>query len=238
MKFRSLVLALGLLSGTAYAADLSGVDAINKAIAADLITKAVPALVPSNGCTPTSCTGAYVGFGIYGDGTNANIIGNGLDNSVFAGGVIPSINLGYQYAAGNWFFAGELDFAGQFQTQSTVNGLSGNQNGPLFMQIVKVGGNLSSLLGTQSPITIPPTLSAAVISPYVFIGPAEHGFGLGGGFVSGTASGAGVTFDIGKNWFGDLRYTNIQYGASSNAAFNFNSQNIIGVSFNYKFNRF
>jgi opacity protein-like surface antigen len=198
-------------------------------------TKASVTSANSNPCTPTTCIGLYLGGGLDGNGTNADIIANGINNSVFGGGMIPKIDLGYQYASGNWFFAGEADFGYQLGTTSTVNGVGANQNGPLFMQIFKVGGNLNSLLGIQNPINIPASIASVVISPYAFVGPAEHFFG-GSSMVTGTASGAGITFDLTKNWFGDIRYTNIQYGASSNGAFNFNSQNIVGFTLNYKFN--
>lgn len=224
MKRMILAAAAALLSTAAFAADFP---------------VKTPVAVIGNGCTPTSCSGIYVGGGIAGNGTNANIIGNGINNSVFAGGVLPSFDAGYQYAAGNWFFAGEFDAAAQLSSQ-VASMVGGSQNGALLMEIVKVGGNLNGLLGTQIPITIPAKLASALISPYVFVGAAQHSLGKlpnSGAWATGTASGAGATFDINQNWFVDVRYTNIQYGASQNGSLGFDSQNLIGVSFNYKFNR-
>ena len=69
--------------------------ALAPAAAADLTvkTKAVPFLTSTpctvaTATTPLSCSGFYIGGGISGQGTNADIVGNGINGSVFAGGMV------------------------------------------------------------------------------------------------------------------------------------------------------
>ena len=204
--------------------------------AADLVTKAVPSLASSysSPCTPTSCSGFYIGGGIGGVGTNANVIGNGINVSIFAGGGSPFADIGYQYAVGNWFFGGELGAGDQVSTTASLAGAAvGNENGFFAYQIAKVGGNLNSLFGSQQPISIPPQLANALISPYVLVGSAEHQFGKN--WATGWASGAGATFDVSSHWFIDLKYMNVQYNSANSGGVSFSNENIIMTSFNYKF---
>jgi opacity protein-like surface antigen len=199
--------------------------------AADMAVKAPVYSVPSNPCTPTSCTGFYLGAAIGGVGSNADIVGNGVNGSVFAGGGIPMAVAGYQYAKGNWFFGGEVAVGGQISTKATVNGVSGNENGLFSYQIAKVGGNLSGILGNDSaPITIPSTLQKSLISPYVLVGAVERQF------ASGWATGAGATFDISSKMFLDVKYMYVNYGPSRNGNLQLNSENLILTGINYKFN--
>lgn len=205
-----------------------------RSYAADNLAVKMPSLVTGSACTPTSCSGPYIGGGIGGVGTNLDVIGNGLNGSAFAGGVIPTIKFGYLYAQNNWLFGAEASLAYQTSTSTTVAGVGGNQNGLLFTQGVKFGGNFSALLGqAQSPITIPPALANSLINVYAQVGAAEHQFV--GGFVSGAYGGAGVLFDVGPHSFIDVDYKNIQYGATKNGPSLFNSENVFTVSFNYKF---
>lgn len=209
--------------------------------AADLPVKNPAAALPAFGsvCTPTSCTGFYVGGGLGGVGTNLDIIGNGLNGSAGAGGMLPTFDVGYLYANGNWLFGAEASFAYQTNTAATLaNAVSGNQSGILLTQGVKVGGNMAALLGNLgggvAPITIPPSLANAVISPYLQGGAAEHQL-AGGGMASGQYGGVGVLFDVGPHSFVDIDYKNIQYGSTKSGAASFNQQNVITAKWNYKF---
>lgn len=198
------------------------------------ITKLLSSTGAGSACTPTSCSGVYVGAGLGGIGTNLDVIGNGLNGSAFAGGVLPTLKFGYLYAQNGWLFGAEFAGAYQASTSATANGTSGNQDGLLLTEGVKFGGNFSALLGqTSSPITIPPSLANAVINIYAQAGAAQHQ--ISGGFASGAYSGAGVLFDVGPHSFVDVDYKNIQYGATKNGAASFNSENVITASFNYKF---
>lgn len=204
--------------------------------AADIAKAAPLTTMFGQPCTPTSCTGFYVGGQIGGAGTNADVIGNGVNGSVFAGGGIAAVNAGYQYAAGNWFAAAEAAVGYQFQTGATVqniagasSGIQGNGSGFLAYQIVKAGGNLSALLGDAPPISISPKLKDALISPYVLVGGVERSF------ATGWATGAGATFDIGPRTFVDVKYMYVSYGPSSKGAFQLSNENLLFVGLNYKF---
>ena len=131
------------------------------------------------------------------------------------------VDVGYQYAQGNWIFAAEFDLGYAMGSAATVNGSGSNVNGLHTTELLKVGGNLSALFGTQTPITIPAQLSAAVISPYAAIGQAQ--WQLAGRWANGTVSGAGVLFDIGTQWFGDLRYTYTDFSAAKAAGITVNN---------------
>ena len=227
MKMRTKLLALiAAIAFTpiAHAGDISSpIAAINKAV-----TSGSP-------CTPTSCSGWYVGAGLGGVGTNLNVIGNGLNGSAFAGGMLPTMKLGYLYAKNGWLFGAEASFAYQTNTTATVGGTGSNQNGFLLTQGVKFGGNFSQLLGqTTSPITIPPELANAVINIYGQAGTAQHQL-VGSSVASGEYGGAGVLFDVGPHSFVDIDYKNIQYGATKSGSATFNSENVITASFLYKF---
>jgi hypothetical protein len=148
--------------------------------------------------------------------------------------MLPTVKAGYLYAKNNWLFGAEATIAYQTNTTTTINGAGANQNGVLLTQGVKFGGNFSALLGqAQSPITIPPALANALINIYAQGGAAEHQFV--GGVASGEYAGAGVLFDVGPHSFIDIDYKNIQYGATKSGGANFNSENVITASFNYKF---
>lgn len=221
-----LLVAYALLSGSpAKAADNTpapaGVAAINQALAS------------GSTCTPTSCTGFYAGFGLGGNGSNANIIGNGINGSVFAGGVLPFADAGYLYRQGNWLMGAELGAGYQLVSGVSVNGVGANENGFWSYQVVKAGGDVSALFGGQAPITVPPQLANALISLYAQIGIAEHRFA--GFWATGLASGAGALFDIGPHSFIDLSYMNIQYNAPAGALLTPGPANIVKVGFNYKF---
>lgn len=204
--------------------------------AADLAVKAPASSLYGSACTPTSCNGVYVGGGLGGIGTNLDVIGNGLNGSAFAGGMLPTLKVGYLYAQNNWLFGAEVTGAYQTNSASTLaNGVSGSESGLLFTEGFKFGGNFNALFGTTatSPISIPPTLANAVISLYFQGGAAQHQ--ITGGFASGAYSGVGVLFDVGAHSFVDVDYKNIQYGATSSGAAQFNSENVITASYNYKF---
>jgi hypothetical protein len=231
MKMRTMLLAFLALIGisvTAFAGDITApavpsVAAINKALAS------------GSPCTPTSCSGWYVGAGLGGIGTNLDVIGNGLNGSAFAGGMLPTTKFGYLYAKNGWLFGAEGTIAYQTNTTTTIGGVGGNQNGFLFTEGVKFGGNFSQLLGTvQSPITIPPALSNAVINIYGQAGTAQHQL-VGNRFASGEYGGAGVLFDVGPHSFVDIDYKYIQYPVTQTGAASFSNEQIITASFNYKF---
>jgi opacity protein-like surface antigen len=211
----------------ARAGDMSGPAAIAKAISY------TPCQVGTT-ATPLQCSGFYVGGGLGGQGSNADIIGSGINGSVFAGGITPTIDAGYQYAQGNWLFAAELDIGYTVGTNAKVNGIGNGFNGARISEVVKVGGNLAGLLGTQAPITIPPQLANSILAPYVHVEPTQ--WQLPGAWANGVASGAGILFDLSPRLFGDLRYTYTNFSAARAGGVTINDDNSLLVTINYKLN--
>jgi opacity protein-like surface antigen len=142
---------------------------------------AAPAAAP---CSISNCSGLYVRAGITGLGTNVDVIGNGLSGSLFAGGSIFDVGVGYQLWNGTYFAAVEGSIGYQASNGPSVAGLSaGNIVG---LEQVKFGGALSGLLGQgqvgtttggQAPaqIPVPAGLSSALIAPYYGIGMMQRG---------------------------------------------------------------
>jgi opacity protein-like surface antigen len=232
MKMRTMMLALAAATFLVVPALASDVNAPAQVAITKAITKD-PCIIAS-ASTPLSCSGFYVGGGLSGEGSNADIIGSGINGSVFAGGMTPTFDAGYQYAKGNWFFGAELDVGYALGANTSIGATNSNLNGFRTTEFFKVGGNLSGLLGTQTPITIPASLQNAVIAPYVGVGPAQ--WWLANGEVTAATSGAGVMFDIGPKWIGDLRYTYTNFnGAKSNGLSLQNDQSLM-VLLSYKLN--
>ncbi len=224
MKLRTLIItSVSLFATSVTAADLPR----KAALFADPCTIATAA-------TPLSCSGFYIGAGLAGQGSNANIVGNGLTGSVFAGGMTPTIDAGYLYAKGNMLFGGSLDVGYSVGTNANVNGLGNGFNGFRITEDFQAGGNLGALLGTQAPITIPPSLANSVIGPYVHVGTTQ--WQLPGAWANGVVSGAGLFFDIGPRLFGDLRYTYTNFSSARAGGLTINDDNSLKVSINYKLN--
>lgn len=209
------------------ASDLSGPAAITKAL-----SNQTPCVVGTT-ATPTSCSGWYAGGGIGGNGTNANIVGNGINGSVFAAGAIPFVTGGYQYVQGNWMFGVDLKGGYQTSTGQTINGVGTNTNGARFIEMFRAGGNMNALLGNQTPITVPPLLANSLLTLYAEVGSAQHQFA--NSWANGVASGAGALFDISNNSFLDLEYVNIQYNGAQSAGLTVPSENLLLLSYKHKF---
>lgn len=183
--------------------------------------------------TPLSCSGFYVGGGLAGNGSNADIIGNGINGSVFAGGMTPTLDAGYQYMQGNWIFGGEIDIGYALGGNASIDGVGIKANGFRVTELLKAGGNINALFGTQSPITIPPSLANSVLGLYVAIGDTQ--WFLPGTLANGFVSGAGLEYDISPKIFGDLRYTYTNFnGAKSGGLTIANDQELL-ATINYKF---
>jgi hypothetical protein len=100
--------------------------------------KAAAAAPPA--CTPAFCSGWYFGLGLTGNGTSADMGGNGVNQSVFATGGILDIHGGYQLWNGSYLFAAEAGLGNQFQNGPI------NQFGSKSLvgyELVKFGGDLS-----------------------------------------------------------------------------------------------
>lgn len=225
MKKGLLCATFLLLSGSAWAGDLP------------LPIKAAAAYAPcqvGTTSTPLQCSGFYVGAGLSGEGTNADILGNGIVGSVFGGGMTPTVDAGYQYVQGNWIFGAEMDVGYTVGTKLSVNGLGNSYDGLRLTEDFKVGGNLSALLGTQAPITVPPSLAQTILGPYVHVGTTQ--WQLPGSWANGIISGAGILFDISPRWFGDLRYSYTNFSGARANGITINDDNSLMVTINYKLN--
>jgi hypothetical protein len=199
-------------------------------LAADVGTPIVKAPV-LNPCTLQNCSGWYAGIGLSGDATNANVIGNGINGSVFAAGMGLDIHGGYQLWNGTYFAAVEAGVGNQFQPTQSIGSLGSSIEG---YEKVKLGMALSGLLGfsglaptapSQSPTTlnIPATLLGALISPYVQVGAQQrHG-------ISQLISGVGNEFLIASHWNLDVGYT---YAPAVNTL---PSENKVKLDLNYHF---
>ena len=185
-------------------------------------------------CTLLSCSGFYAGFNIAGQASNANIIGNGINGSLAAGGQSLGGDFGYQYWNGTFFFGPEVDASYMYGGSVALAGYSAPKY--LITEMVKFGGPLSTIFGGIQPAN-PTGLSAALLSqtiaPYLFVGAAQAG-GISG---AGVASGAGIVFLIDAHWFADVRYENIQFtgGNQISPVQSVPQMNIVLAAVNYKF---
>ena len=224
MKLRALVLALSLISTGAFAGDIASPS------------YKAPAYV-STPCTLTSCSGWYAGMGLSGSGTNANIIGNGIQGSVFSAGGDIDIHGGYQLWNGTYFAAGEVGIGNSFQPNQLVSSLGAKTL--TGYEVVKLGGTLGGLFsqptGTpvagQAPaaINIPASSASILMSPY-FVTGAMQRYG-----VSQWITGAGAEFLLASHWNLDLRYV---YGApvtSTTPTGSLPPLNLVTVGLNYHF---
>lgn len=199
--------------------------------AADMAVKAQPAL-PS--CSPQQCSGFYVGANLTGVGSNIDILGGGVNGSLFAGGAMMGANVGYQFWNGKVFFAFEV--SGDYDTMGAAS-----SNGRWFAsEVVKFGMGLQGLFGaataptspTQTPVSIsvPASIMQALTSPYIQLGGAQRPGR------SGWVTGAGMDFIIAQNWNLDLSYMHVTYSDKSLAPDKVEkSEDLAKLSLNYKF---
>lgn len=179
-----------------------------RAIAADLSTKA-PALTASAPCSPGACSGWYAGFGAMGNGTNADIVGNGINGSVFAAGGALTVDGGYQFWSGSWFAAIEGSAGYEFTTNSTPGlPVSGNA-GSKFVgtELIKLGYNFFP--SAQSALTTPSQSPVALTVPANLLASTTPYFAFGGLQRLGKnvwVNGAGLETVIASGWTMNAEY--------------------------------
>jgi hypothetical protein len=175
-------------------------------------------------------------------GTNFNIIGQGINNSIAAAGSGIGGQIGAQFWNGSYFagFKGSIDYDMDPPSVGTV------QAGRLHtMEVIQLGGNVLGLLGI-SPPTPPanPNVAQAILamltSPYLNVGydQLQH---QSAGFVSG----AGLQYAICARCTLNLDYYNIQRSNGGSAsplvplptttAAATATENRVMLSFNYGF---
>ena len=192
MKKLFLASAAVLISTAALAADVT------------LPTKA-PAYVATP-CVSGSCSGWYADFGILGDGTNADIVGGGLNNSLFQTGGALMVGGGYQLWNAAWFAAIEGNVGYEF---SQNNGTLIKQGGSKFVgqELIKLGYNFfpsaqpATTTPSQSPVPLPTASSImASTTPYLTFG------GMQRRGISEWVNGAGVETVVAAGWSSSLEY--------------------------------
>jgi opacity protein-like surface antigen len=213
--------------GGAFAADLPAVTAKAPPVTA----KAPPVPFVTQSCTTAlSCSGFYAVGSLAGLGGNADILGQGINGSIFAGGGMIGFGAGAQFWNGSYFFAAELSGDLESQTKAGVTNFApGGFSG---LALVKLGGNAAALFGasgggtpspSQGPITIPAELVASLMSPYVQFGDVIRKNG------SQWVTGAGAQFFIAPKWTLDVGYL---YGAPSD---NENALQMVRTDVQYHF---
>ena len=224
MKKLLLALLLLLPTAAAFGGDINGP------------TLKAPAYT-STPCTLTSCSGFYAGMGLAGSGTNANIVGNGIQGSVFAAGGDIDVHAGYQLWNGTFFAAGEVGIGNAFQPSQPISALGAKTL--TGYEIIKLGGALGGLFsqptGTpaagQAPaaINIPSAIASVLMSPYFTTGAMQR---------SGTSqwiTGAGAEFLLASHWNLDLRYVYGSPVVNTNPVNSLPPLNLVTLGLNYHF---
>jgi opacity protein-like surface antigen len=181
-----------------------------QARAADLAVKAINnALTSPTPCVVQNCSGWYGGFGVLGDGSNADIVGNGLNGSVFAAGGAIKAQGGYQFWNGSWFAALDLGVGYEFTTNVSANAPVVNAGGSKFigLETVKLGYNFFP--STQMAPVTPSTSPVQALAPANILSNTTPYFRFGGMQRKGVnmwVNGAGVQTVIAANWTSDVSY--------------------------------
>jgi hypothetical protein len=159
---RKLLPLLGLLAATGAAS------------AADLPLKAPPLAPTTAVCTLNQCNVWFLGGSIVGMGSNVDIIGQGISNSVFANGGMVALNGGAQYWTNGIFVGAENMVGWSFGAPASVNGSSVTMQGGLDVLWFEAGGSLGDFFGSGAqPVTINNALASDLITLYVGTGPAQ-----------------------------------------------------------------
>ena len=191
-----------LLLASAFAVSFLGA-----AQAADLSVKAPVVAAPI--CAAGSCSGWYAGFGAMGNGTNADIVGNGVNGSVFAAGGALHVEGGYQFWSGSLFAAIEGSVGYEFTTNVSATVPSNNLQGSKFVgtELIKLGYNFfpsaqsATTTPSQSPIPlIVPANLLASTTPYMAFGGMQR---LGHNV---WVNGAGLETVIAAGWSSHAEY--------------------------------
>lgn len=171
--------------------------------AADLLPLKAPARVVVADCTQLDCTGWLIGANIIGTGSNLDILGSGINGSVFAGGGLVGIDGGYQLWNGK-FFAGAT---ASIDLDANMNGAA-NSGRYLAMGLFQAGIGLSGIFSPTpgtGPVGIPNQIASALLSPYIEFGVAQRSRG------TAWVSGAGAEFGLSAAWLLRLDYLHLNY---------------------------
>lgn len=206
------------------------------AFAADLSVKAQATVPPyTSVCTVAMCTGFYVGGHVEGAGSNADILGSGLSNSLFANGAGLGAHAGYQLWNGNFFAAAEVGGTYYTGTSSLIGTAAGIEQRWSVDYLGKFGIGLQGLFGgsaatpSQGPVSIFQNLQAALVSPYVIVG------GRTRGKFNGLATGAGAEYTLGGGWNAYAEYLHVNYNDTVMPGVVLDTENLVRAGVNRKF---
>lgn len=214
---RKIILATTLLTSPAFATDFP--------------TKALPVVA----CTVTACTGVYFGGHVEGSGSNADILGSGINSSIFANGAGLGGHVGYQLWNGNFF--GAFEVGGTYYT-GTVPNLDPTFTDKrwAFDYLFKGGIGLQGFFnsgpatGSQGPANVIQSLSAALISPYFIVGGRTRSFG------TGLVAGAGAQYTLGGGWNAFAEYLHVNYNETvGTLQTSIGSENVVRAGINRMF---
>lgn len=180
------------------------------ALAADIRFPVKSPLLPAPSCVPGSCSGFYAGFGILGDGSNVDVVANGINGSVFSTGGVLKVQGGYQFWNGSWFAALDASVGYEYTTKVSANlpTIAGNGGSKIVAtELVKLGYNF--LPGTANALTPPSQSPAPLMVPANLLASSTPYFTVGGLQRRGKnewVSGVGVQTVIAAGWSSDLKY--------------------------------
>lgn len=193
MKISKYIYALALTSAL-----------VSPAFAADNLPAKAPVYTPS--CQSSqSCSGWYVDFGILGDGTNADIVGNGLNNSLAANGAALMLGGGYQYWAGSILAGVQLNGGYEFANASAGAPVMGGKF--VGTELIQLGYNffpnasIAATTPSQSPVqlTVPANLLSTTTPYFNFGGMQRRGISEG-------VTGAGLQTVFAAGWSSAVDY--------------------------------
>lgn len=193
----------------AFALSFLGGTAAVRAADLPVTPKIVKALASPTPCAAGSCSGWYAGFGVLGDGSNADIVGNGINGSVFSTGGAIKAQGGYQVWSGSWFAAVDLSAGYEFTTNASASVPMAEKGGSRFigLETIKLGYNFFPSTATATttpsqspvPLLVPANLLASTTPYFRFGGMQRRG-------VSEWVNGAGIQTVIAAGWTSDVSY--------------------------------
>ena len=207
------------LIGSAYAADLKTPPTVT------LKAPAAPAVPP---CTIASCTGFYAGMDISGNGTNVNLL-NGIGGSLNANGTEIGGHVGFRSWDGKVYLGAEVGCA--YDVGMNIADLTPSSK-IRCMELAKLGGSLTALVGQQQSFQFPQALQNSFVSFYGILGASERYS------AAGLAAGIGAEFLVAPNVSLTLDYVNVTYGgggANAGSIVTIPTENLFRMGVNYNF---
>lgn len=205
------------------------------AMAADLPAKALaqaPAVQPCASAGP--CTGFTLGFHLEGAGSNADILGSGLNGSIFNDGVGLGVQAGYQFWNGQFFIAGEAGgtfYTGSNPALAAIAGLNTNWSADI---VAKAGYGINGLFNSPpantQPITPIQALNGAMLTPYFIVGERfrDH--------LNGFIAGAGIAYSLGGHSEVFVDYKHVTYNQNTLLGLvQIGQEQSVTAGYNYKF---